>query len=200
MLENILGSTSKIKILRLFFEYPHRSFSTQDIFKDARVGVGYGLHCLKQLTAEGILRKRRLRRKTLYVLDKENKLYPLLNTLFEQERQAFPRISYTQRAILAEIIEKLQGNTLILFGSIAAGTATAESDIDLLVVGNDPEKASKKLRMIGKLNKIEIHGIALKDKELEEMITKKSPLIKSIAREKILLSGDARILEKIENV
>ncbi len=199
-IENILGSTSKIKILRLFFEYPNRTFLTREIFEDTKVGVGYGLKCMKLLLLSDLIKMKKVGNQKRYSLNKEHKFYPILNEIFSNERKNYPNISFFHRGIIAEIIEKLHNETVILFGSIAAGTATPQSDIDILIITEREHEVREKIKIIEKKSSVSIQGIILSREKLRENIEKKTRIIKNIAKEKIFLTGDKRILEEIENV
>ncbi|MCJ7817075.1 MAG: nucleotidyltransferase domain-containing protein [Candidatus Aenigmarchaeota archaeon] len=201
LIENLVGSGSKVKILRLFYEYPNREFSTKEVFIDTGVGFGYGLKCLNNLQESGILGMKKVGKQKRYFLNKENKLYPVLLELFKTESESFPKISYRNRGILADIIERLDKETLILFGSVAAGTATRESDLDMLVVYDEPKRKNyieRSVRQLSKNNKVKIQAIVLDREKLKLMLEKKSELLKSISREKVFLRGDKKILEMIE--
>ena len=199
-IENILGSTSKIKILRLFFEYPNRTFLTREIFEDTKVGVGYGLKCMKLLLLSDLIRMKKVGNQKRYSLNKEHKFYPILNEIFSNERKNYPNISFFHRGIIAEIIEKLHNETVILFGSIAAGTATPQSDIDILIITKREREVREKIKIIEKKSSVSIQGIILSREKLRENIEKKTRIIKNIAKEKIFLTGDKSVLEEIENV
>ncbi|RLF31456.1 MAG: hypothetical protein DRM98_05565 [Thermoplasmata archaeon] len=199
-IENILGSTSKIKILRLFFEYPNRTFLTREIFEDTKVGVGYGLKCMKLLLLSDLIKMKKVGNQKRYSLNEEHKFYPILNEIFSNERKNYPNISFFHRGIIAEKIEKLHNETVILFGSIAAGTATPQSDIDILIITKRKREVREKIKIIEKKSSVSIQGIILSREKLRENIKKKTRIIKNIAKEKIFLTGDKRILEEIENV
>lgn len=201
LIENIMGSTSKIKILRLFFEYPNRTFTTKEILDELKIGYGYGLKCLKLLSNAGILKMKKVGKQKRYFLNENHVLFPILNKLFEEEKKKFSNISLFHKSVIAEMIEKLADETVILFGSVAAGTATPRSDIDILVVTKKNEKEiRKKVKIIAQKNDVEVQAIILSEEKLKEMIKKKARIIMNIAKEKIFLIGNKKILEEIENV
>ncbi|MCD6092545.1 MAG: nucleotidyltransferase domain-containing protein [Candidatus Aenigmarchaeota archaeon] len=200
LIENIIGSTSKVKILRLFFEYPNRTFSTREILSNAKIGIGYGLKCLNLLSKNEIIKTKRIGKQKCYFLNKESKAFFVLEKLFEQERRSIPRVSYLHRAILAEIIEKLDKETVILFGSVAAGTATQDSDIDLLIISEREKDVRKIIKSVEEKNEVAIQPIILSNLKLMEMIRRKARIIKNISKEKLLLIGDEEIVEMIERV
>jgi predicted nucleotidyltransferase len=199
-IENLIGSGSKVKILRLLFEYPNREFSTKEVLVDTGVGFGYGLKCLNNMHESGILLCKKVGKQKRYFLNKESTLYPIFLELFKTESESFPRISYRNRGILAEIIEKLDRETVILFGSVAAGTATKESDLDILVMHGPERKGfiEKAIKQISKNNKVKIQAIYLDMERLKLLAAKKSELLRSISKEKLFLRGDKKILEMIE--
>ena len=98
LVENIIGSGSKVKMLRLFYEYPNREFSTKEVFVDTGIGFGYGLKCLNNMQESGILLLKKVGKQKRYFLNKESKLYPALLELFKLENESFPKISYRNRA------------------------------------------------------------------------------------------------------
>lgn len=199
-IENLIGSGSKVKLLRLFYDYPNRNFSTKEIFVNTGVGFGYGLKCLNMLYEAGLLKIKKTGRQKRYFLNKESIFYHAIERLFQIERENFPRVSHLHRGILGEIIEKLNKETVIVFGSVAAGTATLDSDIDLLILSERKEHVTDTLKTIEKKSKVKVQGIVIEKEKLRELVKKKTELMKNISREKLFLRGDEKTLELIESV
>lgn len=196
-----MASKTKVKILRLFFYYSNREFSTHEVLKDAKIGSGYGSKCLKMLAGAGLLKVNKVGKEIRYSLNKKSEIYEPLLEIFENEKKNYPGLSYLHKGLLAEVIEKLEGITLILFGSVAAGTATPKSDVDLLIVSSESEKKiRKKLGIVEGRYGVEIQPIILSESKLKEMIEEKSRLIKNISRESLFLRGNKKILEMIKTV
>ena len=89
---------------------------------------------------------------------------------------------------------------MILFGSVAAGNAARESDLDLLVI-HEPERKGfieKSIKQLSKNNRAKIQAISIDMEKLRAMAEKKSELLRSISKEKLFLRGDRKILEMIE--
>ena len=81
LLENILASRIKIKILRFFYEYPHVKRTVREMIKDCFVGgYGPGSKALKELQKTGILKLERNKRERIYSLNNDSQLFiPIKN-------------------------------------------------------------------------------------------------------------------------
>jgi predicted nucleotidyltransferase len=199
MIENILGSLTKIKILRLFFEYPNRSFTTDEILTNSYVGRGYGGKCIKQFVGVNILNMNRVGKEKRYTLNEEDKFYDTLREFFETERSRYPTFSYLHRNIIGDLTQALDEETIIVYGSVAAGTATPDSDLDVLIVTDREDYVKKQAEKLEEKYGIDIQPVTLKLEKLKKMIEEKSRLIKNIAREKVFISGNNEILKMVEN-
>lgn len=197
MIENIIGSTTKVKMLRLFFEYPNRAFSTKEIFSNAIVGRGYAGKCLKMLADEGIIQMKKVGKEKRYVVNKESRFYESLKAFFDQEKIRFSTFNYTHRSLIADLAEQLINETIIIFGSVAAGTALPDSDIDILIIGDNENRIRSVCKTLEKKYKIDIQEIILTKEKLEKMIQQKSSLIKNISKENVFIKGNKKILEMI---
>jgi predicted nucleotidyltransferase len=200
MLENILGSLTKIRILRLFFEYPNRTFTTDEVLRNSYVGRGYGGKCIKQLLNLDILKMNKVGKEKRYTLNKESKFYEPLKDLFDLERNKYPTFSYVHRNIIGDLSQSLTDETIIVFGSVAAGTATLDSDIDILIVSEKESFVKKYVKKLQKKYGMKIQAIILTFERLKILIKEKSMLLKNISKEKVFVSGDENILKMIENV
>jgi predicted nucleotidyltransferase len=199
MIENILGSLTKIRILRLFFEYPNRSFTTDEILTNSYVGRGYGGKCIRQFVDSDLLRMNKVGKEKRYSLNKENKFYDILSDFFRTERTKYPTFSYLHRNLIGDMTQTLDKETIIVFGSVAAGTATPESDLDVLIVTDRTEYVKKHIKRLEGKYGIDIQSIMLNLEKLKTLIRDKSQLIRNMAKEKVFISGDNEVLKMVEN-
>lgn len=199
MIENILGSLTKVKILRLFFEYPNRSFTTDEILTNSYVGRGYGGKCIKQFVNLDLLRMNKAGREKRYALNEENKFYDALKEFFDVEKSKYPTFSYTHKSIIGDLSQSLTEETIIVFGSVAAGTASPESDLDVLIVTDRTEYVKKHVKRLKEKYRIEIQPIMLSLEKLRTLLRERSQLIRNIAREKVFISGNNEVLRMVEN-
>jgi predicted nucleotidyltransferase len=199
MIENILGSLTKIRILRLFFEYPNRSFATDEILTNSHVGRGHGGKCIKQFVDSDLLRMNKVGKEKRYSLNNENKFYDILSDFFRTERTKYPTFSYLHRNLIGDMTQTLDKETIIVFGSVAAGTATPESDLDVLIVTDRTEYVKKHIKRLEGKYGIDIQSIMLNLEKLKTLIRDKSQLIRNMAKEKVFISGDNEVLKMVEN-
>jgi len=197
LVENLMGSTTKVKILRLFYEYPNRTFTTREIIQNAKIGAGYGLRCLNALEMFGILIKTQVGREKRYKINKKSECYQALYTLFSLEQQKYARVSYIHRGLIADAVEKLD---IVLFGSVAAGTATLDSDVDLLVISRRPRYVKTALRNLETKSKIKIQPVVFSQEKLDNYVKNRDRFLRSIAKEHLFVRGQKKTREMIENV
>jgi predicted nucleotidyltransferase len=200
MMENILGSLTKIRILRLFFEYPNRSFTTDEILKNSYVGRGYGGKCIKQFVNTEVLGLNKVGKEKRYTLNKENKLYDALKQFFDVEKTKYPTFSYIHKSLIGDLTQALAEETIIVFGSVAAGTSTPESDLDMLIITDRENSVKKYVKKVQEKYKMKIQSIILTLEKLKTLIQEKSQLIKNVSKEKVFICGKQEILKMIENV
>jgi predicted nucleotidyltransferase/biotin operon repressor len=129
-LDNVFGQYSKVKILR-FFVKSQTQFNGREIAKS--LGLSHvNVHAaLRDLTKQGIVNMRSVGRSLVYWLNEEHFLVKeIIRPAFEKEEDVFGRIV---RVILKEI-KPPRPLSIILFGSFAKGNASANSDIDIIIV------------------------------------------------------------------
>lgn len=123
-LQRVLGAT----LLQ-----PERSFTLQELLRLADSGRGSAQKQVDRLVEAGVLREdaRRGRQRSIRA-NTEFALYP--------ELLSIARKSFAVAEPLKEALEPFSGHitTAFVFGSVAKGTDSGHSDVDLIVVGNAP--------------------------------------------------------------
>jgi len=123
MLFEIFVKSPDQKILSLFSMNPGKSYYGREISRKLRLSLGTTHASLVKLESVGLLRFQGAGNTKLYSLDVDNPVitsYKILNTLL----------------MLDPLVESLRdlARRIILFGSYATGTFTAESDLDIFIV------------------------------------------------------------------
>jgi DNA-binding transcriptional ArsR family regulator len=136
-LNDVLGNETRIEILRTFFKYPGE-FTGRQVARLCGLPHATVQKQLDILGASGVILVKHVGRSKIYSLNPDSLLYAVLDNLFKQE--GIVRKSIT--LLIEESIQKNQQlrNHLVhasLYGSMVAGTDTAESDIDILLVLKD---------------------------------------------------------------
>ncbi len=123
-----------------------------------------------------------------------SKILKILIVFYTNKIMPAKKIASKYERVINEFIEKLKKKfgkrlvSVVLFGSVARGTATKYSDIDLLVVVNRLPEYKKRANLIFKIthelmlkNRIKISPILLTPKEVNYSFKSYFPLFSGIA-------------------
>jgi predicted nucleotidyltransferase len=130
LIEKILGSKSKIKVLRLFHENARREFTLYELGKEFGLSAGTMSPVLKSLSDSRALLSRRVGNSVVYQLNPRNLIVKKTLEIFDSERKMLSE----KAEEFARKLGKPGILSIILFGSVATGKSTESSDIDIMVV------------------------------------------------------------------
>ena len=82
-----------------------------------------------------------------------------------------------------ELKEKLPVSRVYLFGSFARGNVHEGSDIDLLIVGDFPERVFTQIERVLELTDLPIEPLVYTPAEFEELVRAGNPFILRVLRE-----------------
>ena len=128
MLEAILGSNARAELFRLLFDGENRERYLRDLAKETPVQVSALQKELKHLEALELLTARIDGNRVYYRANREHPLYLDLNSMVEKTVGVV--------AILKQALVHPKIKVALIFGSIARGEERAESDVDLLIIGD----------------------------------------------------------------
>ena len=153
-LEKFFFDTSHQKILKFLANFSNKTFFEREIAQRAKISRGAANAALRKLAKASLVILERKGRMSFYSVDLKNPLIKQWKVLSNIIR-------------IYSLIKKLQKESekIILFGSASDGINIKESDIDLFVLTNFPEKVKK---IISK-NKEKIQLIVKKPLEFVEM-------------------------------
>lgn len=193
MLEEILGSRTKVRILRLLVGQPEREFTTRQLALAARQSLGAVHPALGQLVASRIVLIRRVGRSRVVRINRGHPLHGALAALFRGESSALLLVA-------REFADALPGEGLaavVLFGSVARGEPGPRSDVDVLVVVDDPRRAPTARRVASSMldrYDANVSPLVLSSVEVARRLSRFDPLLGTIASEGKLLRGRAEWL------
>jgi len=141
MLENIIASKSKVKLLRKMIENKDRDFTLEDLTKLTNLSFGTIHPALKDLVNYRIVVLRKVGRSKLYQINENQLLYKELENLFVNEMHVLMNIARE----FAKEIDKNDIKNIILFGSVARREFTDKSDVDILVITENPDVVKEKV-------------------------------------------------------
>ncbi len=124
-----LFSRTQQRVLALLFGQAPRSFHLNEVVRLAGVGSGSVQRELARLVEAGLVNRRAHGRQVWFEANRESPVFPELRSLV---RKTFG-VTGVLREALAPLADRLE--CAFVFGSVARGTDTAESDIDLMLIG-----------------------------------------------------------------
>lgn len=135
----ILGTKTVLKLLKILFENPLREFKEIELINMAKTGKGTASQTIGKLLKEGILLEKRIGKTKIISLNLKNKRVYFLKILFDKEKLILMGKSKLCSLLLFAQKIKKYSKIMIVFGSSIAGTAKKESDIDILIVGDNSD-------------------------------------------------------------
>lgn len=190
MIEEILGSRTKVRILRLLFAHPVREFTTRELARAVGQSLGSVHPSLAQLLATRVILTRRVGRSRTVRLNRTHPLSERVAALFRAETSSLADLG---RAF-AHALPKPGIEAVVLFGSVARGEATARSDVDVLVVVDRPARAAAVRDTAATMldrHDVNISPLVLTSKEVMRRLGAFDPLLETIAAEGRRLRGRA---------
>ncbi|UZE92424.1 MAG: nucleotidyltransferase domain-containing protein [Methanosarcinales archaeon] len=188
LIENLLGSKTKIKVLRKFVQNRDWTFNLTELSKDLDINKGNLSRVLGDFEKEKIVSVVRKGRIKLFKLDLNDKFVKdLLIPLFELEERIFQSVEERLKTIDAE--------STVLYGSFARKEARPCSDIDVMVLVRDKKDVGRMAKKVEKLSEefLEENLILFVDvmavSEFKKLYERDEPLIKKIVKEGKVLSG-----------
>lgn len=135
MIEEILNTEVKTKIMKLLSEFPEKEFQATEISHMTNLSVSRISECLKELADKGVLESRKIGKGYLFKLSKSNYLARIILEAFKKEKELIEIIA---KDFVSKIkkIGKGKVKSIVLYGS-ALRELKIGSDIDFLIVSED---------------------------------------------------------------
>jgi predicted nucleotidyltransferase len=130
-LSSALFSNVQQRVLALIFGHPERSFYTNEIVRTVQSGTGAVERELARLEQSGLVSVERIGNQKHYRANRASPIFKELHGI------VLKTVGLTEplRQSLAPCADKIKA--AFVYGSVAKGTDTARSDIDLMVIGAD---------------------------------------------------------------
>lgn len=191
MLEDILGSKTKVTILRLLCAHPGREFTLRELSLEVGRSLGSVHPATQQLLDTRIVLTRRVGRSRTVRINPAHPLYDALEALFRQEGSALVRVAQA----FADAAAHPGVEAVVLFGSVARGQPSVRSDIDVLVAVDDLRRADAVRKVATSLLDrfdANVSPLVLTSAEITRRLADFDPLLVTIAAEGKLLRGRAK--------
>jgi predicted nucleotidyltransferase len=188
----ILFPQVRAELLRLLFADDSRELHLRELVRQSGLTLGTVQTEMEKLLSAGLLLDRRDGNRR-YV--RANAAHPLFSDLHNLVLK-----TSGLRDVLAEALTGLDGvRVALVFGSVAAGTAKPDSDVDLLVVGDIGLRAlAPRLRPASEKLGREINPMVMSPADFARERVTKPLLVDLLAKPKLFIKGDERELERLE--
>ena len=192
MLEAIISSKTKRKLLTMLLTNPKRRFYVRELSRNIKENINSVRSELKKLSSIGLVSSEREANLLYYKIDTRCPLYKELKILIYKTEAFGP---YLKK------ISNLPDDIRIAFvyGSTAYNQEWERSDIDLFVLGNlDGEKLHRYIFKLEEKIGREINTVHMSLGEFKAKIKKKNAFLERVlSGEKIFIKGDKCVLSKI---
>jgi len=190
LLAELLSSKTRAEVFRLLFGVTEEHLHIRAIERRSGLAIGSVQDETRKLVKLGIVVRRRDGNRTYYEPNKKHPLYP------DIRRIVLKTSGLTD--ILKQALGKAKGiGCAFVFGSVAAGTENAESDIDLMVIGSvGLRKLSSLLSGVADTLGREINPHVMTEKEFTQRRRRKEHLVSRIIEsQKVFVVGTEDDLE-----
>lgn len=130
-LSDALFSKVQARVLGLLFGNPDRSFYANELFRLAGSGTGAGVRELAKLSAVGLITVNKIGNQKHYQANREAPIFEELRGIV---LKTFGMVDVLRQGLLP-MADNI--SVAFIYGSIAKGSDTAKSDIDVMVIGDN---------------------------------------------------------------
>lgn len=187
-LEQLLGNKASISILRALFEYKGRIFTVRRLAETANISHTEANQTIDRLERFGIIKIQPVGRAyQLSLNDKSYILHKIVEPIFTAENKTLE----TLVQILKKYLDTKKIISATIFGSVAEGEEKDDSDIDLLVISDDPDHSYAMIGSakteVSEIFRGNISPIVFSKKEF--IAKKRGDLVRSILDDHIMIAG-----------
>jgi predicted nucleotidyltransferase len=191
-LSNAIFSKVQQRVLALLFGHPDRSFYASEIIRNVGSGTGAVERELARLEGSGLVTTQRIGNQKHYRANRDSPIFTELQGIVRKTSG----LAEPLRAALAPFGDGIK--VAFVYGSVAKGTDTAASDIDLMVIGENLTYADLYTRLEDAERALhrKIDPNFLSTKDWRETRTQKNSFLSQIsAQPKIFILGSQDDLE-----
>lgn len=186
LLESLFGKTRRA-ILALLYTHADESFHLRKILRLTGISPGAGQRELRRLSKAGIIRRSVRDKQVHFQADPDCPIHDELKSLMTKTQGVAD--------VIRTMLEPLGGSvkTAVLHGSIVRGSATKESDVDVLVVGDAAfAEVVERLGPAQEILRREVNPCVMSEAEFQERISEGDHFLMSILGGALIpLVGDA---------
>ena len=149
--DDLLGNKTKIRILRVMFEYPDKTFSEHELSRFTHVPQPTIHRNMGDLVSSNLVAFSRMGKMNLFSLNRKSALYNAVKQFLEVERGMLAEL---EKVITEAFAHEDYVSAVNLYGSFAKGLERSDSDVDIIVVVSDDadiEAINERVEKLGRL-------------------------------------------------
>lgn len=181
-----------MEVMRFLLDNPDSDFNQSEITRKVDASYKTVHKVIHQLEEFGVVEKTKRGSSTFIRINQDSPYLEILEAIANADVDILENVArrYTQE--LVDRVEKVV--SVILFGSVARGWPTKNSDIDLLIlVEEDTEKVEQKAQSLAdkysREQQVSVSPLVMEEDSFKEELDNKAPLPKRIKKEGKILSG-----------
>ncbi len=183
MLEALISSKTRVKLLMLFLLNPGSEFYIREIVRTTSENINAVRRELANLESFGLITGQKKGNQQYYTVNTGHFLYPdLQKIVLKTEGVA---------GIIRDAIAGEEITCVFIYGSFAKGTAGEKSDIDLFIVGTvEEDRLIPIIHSCERATGREINYTLMTAREFTKRKKDKDPFVRNVMQEeKIMISG-----------
>lgn len=191
-LSDALFSNVQQRVLGLIFGQPERSFYTSEIVRTVNSGTGAVERELRRLQDSGLLNVQWIGNQKHYRANSDSPVFGELKSLVLKT----VGLAGPLEEALRPDADKIQA--AFVFGSVAKGSDTAASDIDLMVIGDDLDYSDLYTALQGAESKLhrKVNPLFLKRQDWRRKVSRNDSFVQRISTQpKVFIVGSERALQ-----
>jgi predicted nucleotidyltransferase len=178
MLAEILTSHSRAEIMRILFDGAGEEYYLREIEKLTNVGLNSLQKEVKHLTSIDLIKARKDGNRIYYHANKEHPLYLDLISIVEKTVGVV--------SLLRQRLKDPRVQCAFIFGSVAKEKEKAQSDIDIIIIGNlGMREVSKLLSGLQEMIGREINPHVYSEDAFQDKLAKNDHFLTSVLKQKI---------------
>jgi hypothetical protein len=186
MLESLLTSRTRAKLLSLFLSHPDERFHIREVARKSSENYNSVRRELNNLESIGVLLSERKANLRYYRINRALPIYPDLKSIY-YKTDGLGDIIRNDLCGIGKI------EMVFIYGSVAKNLEAFSSDLDLFIVGSlDEDELIRSVRKIEEKISREINYVWLTPEEYRHNLKKKDPFVMNVMNENriMLVGGD----------
>ena len=195
-LADLLFGRTRGAVLALLYGRPDQSFYTREIAREVDASVGAVQRELENLSKVGLIVRKSVGSQVFYQANREAPIFAELRALINKTIGIFGILRSALHPLSKQIV------AAFIYGSVAREEETAQSDVDLLVVGKATldqvlSRVSSAEKTIGRSINPTVYSVP----EFKSKLAAENHFLTSVMKsQKVFLLGDADELRKVGGV